>query len=196
MYYKIIKWLSKNEYELKARYIPALIFMIVLEFAIINKYFYELDLGWLSMLKIPLLIISSLFLALLPKFCSVIISGYLQTLFWDKYGNTTILYIKKSKKPSFQKLLKLYDNSDSLLNNMLKATRDDRKLFSKNIFYGFMRNFSFLILCFLLINIIYFNYFIFTNIIILVVTLFCLYIASQRYAEQIIMSYIEHKAFE
>lgn len=74
---------------------------------------------------------------------------------------------------------------------MLKVTREDKLLFSKNIFYGFMRNFSFLIFIFLMINLYYFNYFIIENLLLLISSFICLYISSQRYAEQIIKSYIE-----
>jgi len=193
MYFKIMRWLSKQEYEFKARYIPALIFTISLLIMIYFKYLVNLDLGWIDLLKIPILVFSSLFITLVPKFCATTISGYIQTLYWDKCGNTTIKYIKKSKNTEYLNLLKLFDNEDKLISDMLRETRENKLLFSKNIFYGFMRNFSFLVFSFLLINLAYFNYFIFENIVILFFSLICLFIASQRYAEQIIKSYIELK---
>jgi len=191
LYFKIIRFLGKNEYELKARYIPALIFTLILEIMIVMKYYLILGLGWLDLLKIPLVIFSSLFFALLPKFCAAILSGYIQILYWDKYGNTTIKYLQKSTNQKYKNLLSKFNSLDELLSDMLKVTREDRLLFSKNIIYGFMRNFSFLILCFLIINYIYFNYFINENVFLLLFSLICLYISSQRYAEQIIKSYIE-----
>ncbi|QKJ23818.1 hypothetical protein [Poseidonibacter lekithochrous] len=193
IYFKIIRWLTKQEYELKARYIPALIFTSILLIMVYFKYLVILDLGWIDFFKIPIIVLTSLFLSLIPKFCATAISGYLQTLYWDKFGNTIIKYLKKSKNNVYQNLLNEFDDENILISNMLKMTREDRLLFSKNIFYGFMRNFSFLVVFFLFINIIYFDYFIFENIFFLVFSLICLYISSQRYAEQIIKSYIEIK---
>ncbi len=191
LYFKIIRLLVKNEYELKARYLPALIFTLIFEVAIVSKYYPILGLGWLDLLKIPLVIFSALFIALLPKFCATTISGYIQTLYWDKFGNTTIKYIQKSKNKVYCNLLGIYDCEDKLISDMLKVTREDKLLFSKNVFYGFMRNFSFLIFIFFMINLYYFNYFIIENLLILIFSFICLYISSQRYAEQIIKSYIE-----
>ena len=160
---------------------------------IVSKYYPILGLGYLDILKIPLIIFTSLFVALLPKFCGTIISGYLQNIYWDRYGNTAIKYIKRSTNKVYQSLLKQYDNEEQLLSDMLKVTRGDRLLFSKNIIYGFMRNFSFLVLCLLMINYIYFDYFIKENLFLLLFLGICLYISSQRYAEQILKSYIELK---
>lgn len=190
-YFKLIKWLAKQEYELKARYIPSLIFTVLLLIMIYVHYLVDLDLGWVDLLKIPIITLSSIFIALIPKFCATTISGYLQTLYWDKYGNTTIKYIQRSKNSEYSALLKLFDSEDKLILDMLKITREDKLLFSKNIFYGFMRNFSFLIFLFLMINLLYFNYFILENILVLLFSFVCLFISSQRYAEQIIKSYIE-----
>jgi len=191
LYYRIIKFLIKNEYDFKARYLPAVLFTIVFEFSVYCKYFLE-SFSLLDFIKIPIIIFSSLFLALLPKFCSVIMSGYLQTLYWNKFGNTTIKYIRKSKNTLYLNLLNKFENEDKLMSDMLKVTRENQLLLSKNIFYGFMRNFTFLIFCFLLINIIYFNYFIFENIFVLIFGCICLYVSSQQYAEQILKSYIEY----
>lgn len=191
LYFKIIKFLAKNEYELKARYLPALIFTLIFEVAIVLKYYPILGLGWLDLLKIPLVIFSALFIALLPKFCATIISGYIQTVYWDKFGNTTIKYIQRSNNKVYRNILEIFDCEDKLISDMLKVTREDKLLFSKNIFYGFMRNFSFLIFTFFMINLYYFNYFIIENLLVLIFSFVCLYISSQRYAEQIIKSYIE-----
>jgi hypothetical protein len=193
IYFKIIKFLSKQEYELKARYIPSLIFTGTIMTMIYFKYLVNLDLGFMDFLKIPLIILISLFITLVPKFCSTTISGYLQTIYWDKFGNPTIKYIKKSKNSEYKKLLTLFESDDKLLSNMLKITRECKLLFSKNIFYGFMRNFTFLILSLLFVNLIYFNYFIFENCLVFFLSFVCLYISSQRYSEQIIKSYIEIK---
>ena len=193
LYFKIIKLLGKNEYELKARYFPAVIFTLALEIMIVAKYYPILGLGYLDILKIPLIIFTSLFIALLPKFCGAILSGYLQTIYWDRYGNTTIKYLKKSTNKVYKNQLERYNNEDQLLSDMLKITREDRLLFSKNIIYGFMRNFSFLVLCLLVINYIYFDYFIKENLFLLLFLGICLYISSQRYAEQILKSYVELK---
>ena len=193
LYFKIIKLLGKNEYELKARYFPAAIFTLSLEIMIVAKYYPILGIGYLDILKIPLIIFTSLFIALLPKFCGAILSGYLQTIYWDRYGNTTIKYLKKSTNEVYKNLLERYNNEDQLLSDMLKITREDRLLFSKNIIYGFMRNFSFLVLCLLVINYIYFDYFIKENLFLLLFLGICLYISSQRYAEQILKSYVELK---
>ena len=42
--------------------------------------------------------------AFLPKFCGAILSGYLQTIYWDRYGNTTIKYLKKSTNEVYKNL--------------------------------------------------------------------------------------------
>ncbi|AXX94840.1 hypothetical protein [Arcobacter ellisii] len=110
------------------------------------------------------MVFSALFIALLPKFCATTISGYIQTLYWDKFGNTIIKYIQKSKNKVYRDLLEIFDCEDKLISNMLMITREDKLLFPKNIFYGFMRNFSFLIFIFLMINLYYFDYFIIENL--------------------------------
>jgi hypothetical protein len=191
LYFKIIRLLAKNEYELKARYLPALIFTLIFEIAIVSKYYPILGLGLIDLLKTPLVIFSALFIALVPKFCATTISGYIQTLYWDIFGNTIIKYIQKSKNKVYRNILEIFDCEDKLISDMLKITREDKLLFSKNIFYGFMRNFSFLIFIFFMINLYYFNYFIIENLLVLIFSFVCLYISSQRYAEQIIKSYLE-----
>ncbi|MDD3467956.1 MAG: hypothetical protein PHE67_12470 [Campylobacterales bacterium] len=193
LYLKFIRLLAKNEYDLKARYIPALIFSSAF-FGILYIHFHSLiNFGWLDFLKLPTLIVLVLIFSIVPKTIAVIVSGYIQSMYWNKYGNTTIKYIQASKKEMHTDLLNLFDDNDALLQDMLAVTRNDRRLLSKNIFYGFMRNGAFLVTLFLFINIVYFKYVLITNAIICLLSYIFLYMSAQRYAEQIVNSYLETK---
>ena len=195
MYFKAIRYLSnpKLTYELIARYLPALLFSIALEICLFLKLNLWHSLPVLDMLKIPLVIIATIFLALIPKFISTSITSYAQTAYWNKTGNSTIKYIQNSRKKLYLSLLQLFETTDELMQDMLKATRADSKLQSKNIIYGFFRNFSFLAFAFLLINWQYFDFYVIETTIVVLVSTSCLYISSQNYAEQIIQSYIQIK---
>ena len=133
IYFDIIKFLARDEYDFKARYFPAVLFTIILEVVVLYKYQVEFDLGWLSILKTTIFILFSFFIALIPKNIATIVSGYLQTIVWNNIGNPTIDYIKSNN------YTKLLDNvsEKELLTEMLKVTREDKKLLAKNIFYGF-----------------------------------------------------------
>lgn len=190
---KIIQMLTKYDYELKARYFPALIFSLCLALMIYVRFQEALDFGWLDILKLPLFILSALLFAVIPKIIAPIVSGYIQTAYWNNYGNTTVKYIQRSKKKIYTDLLDLFDDTDALLHDMLAVTRPDKKLLAKNIFYGFMRNLSFLAVLLLVINISYFQYALIANSVTCLILFGLLYIASQRYAEQITNSYLEMK---
>ena len=189
-YIKIIN-LVKYNYEFTARYLPALIFTILFEVSILNFNKIVFNLGIFDLAKIPLFIIFSLIIAVIPKIISTNVSGFIQTLYWDIYGNSIIKYLNKTSNINYKNLLNKFNNNDELVAILLKETREDKKLLSKNIFYGFFRNFTFLVLVFLIINIIYFQYFIIENVIFIFFCFLMIYISSQRYIEQICKSYLE-----
>lgn len=193
LYIKIIRLLAKNEYDLKARYFPALIFSILLALMLYERFQETLDFGWLDFLKLPLFIITALLFALIPKIIAPTVSGFIQTAYWNKYGNTTVKYIQRSNKKIHTNLLSLFDDTDLLIYDMLAVTREDKKLLAKNIFYGFMRNSSFLAVLLLAINVMYFQYALILNIVTCLMLFILLYISAQRYAEQITNSYLELK---
>lgn len=193
LYIKIIRLLAKNEYDLKARYFPALIFSILLALMLYVCFQETLDFGWLDFLKLPLFIITALLFALIPKIIAPTVSGYIQTAYWNKYGNTTVKYIQRSNKKIHIELLSLFDDTDILMHDMLAVTREDKKLLAKNIFYGFMRNLSFLAVLLLVINAAYFQYALIINMVTCLILFLLLYISAQRYAEQITNSYLELK---
>jgi len=190
IYIKIIN-LVKYNYEFTARYLPALIFTIFLELCILYFNQITFDLGILDIAKIPLFVIFSLIVAVVPKIIATNISGYIQTLYWDNYGNSIIFFLRKTKNLMYKKLLNIYRNNDELVSNLLQKTRDDKKLLSKNIFYGFFRNFSFLVFIFLVINLFYFKFYILENLALFIFNLILMYISNQRYIEQLCKSYIE-----
>lgn len=190
IYIKIIN-LVKYNYEVTARYLPALIFTIILEISILYFNKINFDLGIFDLAKIPLFIMFSLIISVIPKIIATNIPGFVQTLYWDKYGNSIITFLEKTNNMSYKELLSVFQTHDELIANLLKETRNDKKLLSKNIFYGFFRNFTFLIIIFLIINLIYFQYFIIENIILMIFCIMMLYISNQRYIEQICKSYIE-----
>jgi len=189
VYFNIIKFLARDEYDFKARYFPALLFTITLEVIILYKYQVEFDLGWLSILKTTLFILFSLFIALIPKNIATIVSGYLQTIVWDSVGSPTINYLKSN---GFESLLDNKSDKD-LLTEMYQVTRKDKKLLAKNIFYGFFRNASFLLFIFLLVNVKYLNFYLFETLVVFVIFIILMIISTQRYAEQITKSYMEMK---
>jgi len=190
IYIKIIN-LVKYNYEFTARYLPALIFTIILETSILYFNKINFDLGIFDLAKIPLFIMFSLIISVIPKIIATNISGFVQTLYWDKFGNSIITFLQKTNNISYKELLNKFQTTDELIANLLKETRNDKKLLSKNIFYGFFRNFTFLVLIFSIINVIYFQYFTIENMILMIFCIFMLYISSQRYIEQICKSYIE-----
>ena len=189
-YIKIIN-LVKYNYEFTARYLPALIFTIISEIYILYYNQISFDLGIFDLAKIPLFIIFSLIISVIPKIISTNISGFIQKLYWDKYGNSIIKFLSTTKNLQYKNLLDKFENNDELISKLLKATRGDKKLLSKNIFYGFFRNFTFLVLVFLIANAIYFQYFIMENVILIIFCIIMTYISSQRYIEQICKSYVE-----
>lgn len=190
IYIKIIN-LVKYNYEFTARYLPALIFTIILETSILYFNKINFDLGIFDLAKIPLFIMFSLIISVIPKIIATNISGFVQTLYWDKFGNSIITFLQKTNNISYKELLNKFQTTDELIANLLKETRNDKKLLSKNIFYGFFRNFTFLVLIFLIINLIYFQYFTIENMILMIFCIIMLYISNQRYIEQICKSYIE-----
>ena len=189
IYLKIIH--LQNNYEFVARYLPALIFTIILEISI---YYYNnitIDLGSFDILKIPLFITFSLIITIIPKMIATSISGFLQNIYWDNFGNSTIKFINNTNNLEYKSLIDKFNDDDKLILELLGKTREDKKLLSKNIYYGFFRNFSFLILIYLILNLIYFKYFIIGNIFLMCFSMLMIYISSQRYSEQICKSYIE-----
>jgi hypothetical protein len=190
IYIKIIN-LVKYNYEFTARYLPALIFTIIFEISILYFNKINFDLGIFDLAKIPLFIIFSLIISVIPKIIATNISGFVQTLYWNKYGNSIISFLEKTNNIRYKEILNEFQTKDELVTNLLKETRNDKKLLSKNIFYGFFRNFSFLVLIFLIINLIYFQYFIVENIILMIFCIIMIYISTQRYVEQICKSYLE-----
>lgn len=190
IYIKLIN-LVKYNYEFTARYLPALIFTIILEIFILYFNQITFDLGIFDLAKIPLFITFSLIVSVIPKIISTNISGFVQKLYWDKYGNSIIKFLNKTNNLQYKDLLNKFKNNDELIAILLKETREDKRLLSKNIFYGFFRNFTLLVLIFLVINLIYFQYFIIENMILLLFCMLMIYISSQRYIEQICKSYVE-----
>lgn len=190
IYIKIIN-LVKYNYEFTARYLPALIFTIIFEISILYFNKINFDLGIFDLAKIPLFIIFSLIISVIPKIIATNISGFVQTLYWNKYGNSIISFLEKTNNIRYKEILNEFQTKDELVTNLLKETRNDKKLLSKNIFYGFFRNFSFLVLIFLIINLIYFQYFVVENIILMIFCIIMIYISTQRYVEQICKSYLE-----
>ena len=95
IYLKIIH--LQNNYEFVARYLPALIFTIILEISIYYFNNITIDLGSFDILKIPLFVTFSLIITIIPKMIATSISGFLQNIYWDNFGNSTIKFINNTR---------------------------------------------------------------------------------------------------
>jgi hypothetical protein len=189
LFWKITRYLAQDEYELKARYLPALLFTIITIISLYYKYRFELNFRLIHLISMPLILIGALFVALIPKSIATEVSGYLQSLYFNRIGNPIIGYVNKN---SYSYLLNRQD-PNKLVSDMKKVTRRDRKVISKNIFYGIFRNTSFLILIYLIIDLLLFKNYIYTVLIIFIISLVLIPISVQRYAEQLTQSYVELK---
>ena len=114
IYIKIIN-LVKYNYEFTARYLPALIFTIIFEISILYFNKINFDLGIFDLAKIPLFIIFSLIISVIPKIIATNISGFVQTLYWNKYGNSIISFLEKTNNIRYKEILNEFQTKDELV---------------------------------------------------------------------------------
>ena len=119
IYLKIIN-LVKFNYEFTARYLPALIFTITIILCLLKSQYIILELGFFDFLKLPLVISTSLIIAVIPKIIATSISGFIQESYWKKYGNSIINYLNNSNNDIYKRLLTLL--TSSLFQNYEKNT--------------------------------------------------------------------------
>ncbi|MBF7044150.1 hypothetical protein [Campylobacter volucris] len=108
---------------------------------------------------------------------------------WRYRGNPTINYLKNNEKDLYKRMYEKIKNDKDIMTCILKSTRDDTKLFWKNVSYGFFRNSILLSLLPL-----YFSYktdYFLWILAICILIVFVTFIMSRYYAQQAIESYKE-----
>ncbi|HFP7505937.1 TPA: hypothetical protein ACHD73_001947 [Campylobacter jejuni] len=122
-------------------------------------------------------------------FLSSSIIKIIEQKIWKHYGNPTINYLKNNEKDLYEKMYEKIKNDKCIMTCILKITRDDTKLFWKNVSYGFFRNsilLSLSSLCFSYKT----DYFLWI-LAICIFIIFATFIMSKYYAHQAIESYKE-----
>lgn len=172
-----------DSYNICARFAPGFLFIVSIYFLL----GYDItNLKDNSIFSIALLVI----LSGVCGFISATLIKIVERILWKLIGNPTIIYLKIVEKFFYQELLEKHKNDKNVMVDILRTTRDDNKLFWKNIAYGFFRNSILLsLMCF------YFShtqYFI-ANLIAFVATIIMTFVCAKDYAHQAIKSYQEAK---
>lgn len=122
-------------------------------------------------------------------FLSSSIIKIIEQKIWKSCGNPTINYLKNNEKDLYERMREKIKNDKDIMTCILKITRNDTKLFWKNVSYGFFRN-SILLSLFSL----YFTYktdYFLWNIVICVFIICATFQMSKYYTHQAIESYKE-----
>ena len=133
-------------YNLCARFAPGFLFLIGVY--LLEGYSLE-KLQNNSIIYIVILVILSATFG----FISSSIIKIIERRLWGYFGNPIILYLKSKEEILYKDLLNRYKEDNTVVACVLKKTREDSKLFWKNVSYGFFRNSILLSLCCL-----YFSY--------------------------------------
>lgn len=171
-----------DSYNLCARFAPGFLFITAVYFLL--GYNIE-TLQNNSILFIVLLFI----LSGVCGFISSSLIKFIEQKLWKLWINPTILYLKRNKKDIYKDLFKKHNNDDNIIIYLLEITRGDKKLFWKNVSYGFFRNSILLSLVCL-----YFSHstsYFKLNLCVCVVIVVMTFVCSVYYAEQVIKSYQE-----
>lgn len=172
-----------DPYNICARFAPGFLFIVSIYFLL----GYDItNLKDNSIFFIALLVI-------LSGVCGFVSAAFIKIAerkLWKLTGNPTIRHLKKKEKSLYQELLEKHKNNKDIMTDILQTTRDDNKLFWKNIAYGFFRNSILLSLaCF---SFSHTKYFI-TNLIVSVAAIIMTFVCAKDYARQAIKSYQEAK---
>ena len=171
-----------DSYNLCARFAPGFLFIVAVYFLL----GYDLEiLQDNSILFLVLLVI----LSGICGFTSASIIKLIENLLW-KIKHPTILYLNLFEKVIYKVLLKKHNNDNNIITHLLGTTRDDKKLFWKNIPYGFFRNS--ILLSFVCLYFSYPTEYFCKNIFVCISLIFMTLICSFYYANQIIKSYQEN----
>lgn len=170
-----------DSYNICARFAPGFLFVSTMYFLL------GYDIKTLQNNRI-LFVILLFILSGVCGFSSASLIKIIEKLLW-KIKNPTILYLSIFEKDIYRDLLKKHNNGNNIITYLLEITRDDNKLFWKNVAYGFFRNSILLSLVCLYFShsTLYFNLNLWICISIVVMTFVC----SVYYAEQVIKSYQE-----
>lgn len=170
-----------GSYNICARFAPGFLFILAMYF-LLGYDIKKLESN--SIVFIMLIVI----LSIISGFTSASLIKFIEWLIWKKF-NPTINYLKMHHKELYENLLLKYKDDKQIAVNILVATRDDNKLFWKNIAYGFFRNsilLSFVVLFFSK-NTQYFYW----NFLICLFIVFMTFVSTCYYTHQVIESYQE-----
>lgn len=167
-------------YNLCARFAPGFLFVLAIYFLL----GYDIkNLESNSVILIVLLCIMSS----ICGFASAAIMKIIEQKLWNIYGNPIILYLKKkNKRDIYEDLLSKHNNDNNIITHILKVTRNDNRLFWKNVSYGFFRNSILLSLVCLFFS--YSTKYCCYNMLICITILVMTFICVFYYAEQAIKS--------
>ncbi len=114
----------------------------------------------------------------------------LMLFIWSKCENPTIKYFKEEAPKLYEKICQEHGEKEAI-SHIRAKTRDDTKLFWKNIAYGFFRNSILLSLATLSLSCS--SEYFFMNISIILITIAMTKICSENYAQQTLESYKERR---
>ena len=169
-------------YNLCARFAPGFLFLIGVY--LLEGYSLE-KLQNNSIIYIVILVILSATFG----FISSSIIKIIERRLWGYFGNPIILYLKRKEEILYKDLLNRYKEDNTVVACVLKKTREDSKLFWKNVSYGFFRNSILLSLCCL-----YFSYstiYFCRNVVVCLFVIIMTCVCTFYYAQQAIESYRE-----
>ncbi|MBO6091485.1 MAG: hypothetical protein J6P00_04635 [Acetobacter sp.] len=169
-------------YNLCARIAPGFLFLISVY---LLKGYSLAKLQNNSIIYIAILIILSATFG----FISSSIIKIVERCLWGYFGNPIILYLKRKEKTLYKELLNVCKEDNIVVACILKKTREDSKLFWKNVSYGFFRNSILLSFCCL-----YFSWstsYRRENVTIFLFVIGMTFVSSFYYAQQAIESYRE-----
>ncbi|KHL80864.1 hypothetical protein [Helicobacter pylori] len=170
-------------YNVCARFTPGFLFVCALFFLKGEQNtLFQQNSVFFTMLVVML---SSIF-----GFISASSSKMLERFIWSKCENPTIKYFKKEAPKLYEKICQEHGEKEAI-SHIRAKTRDDAKLFWKNIAYGFFRNSILLSLATLSLSCS--SEYFYLNISIILITIAMTKIYSENYTQQALESYKERR---
>lgn len=169
-------------YKLCARFAPGFLFILAIYFLL----GYDIEkLESNSVIYIVLaIILSGIF-----GFTSASLIKILEQLIWNKFANPVICLLKCLELELYKELFKKHKSNKAIVTYILKLTREDSKLFWKNIAYGFFRNS--ILLSFIVLFVSWNTQYICWNVAICLFVILMTLVSTYYYALQAIESYKE-----
>lgn len=172
-----------GSYNICARSAPGFLFVVALYFLL------GYDIRYLESNSVVFIILIITLSNVAGFTSSTLIKVVEQQCIWRIFGNPTILYLKCCQEELYKELLEKYKDDNKIMTDIRKTTREDSKLFWKNVNYGFFRNSVLLSIACLFFS--YQTQYFCWNLGICLFVVFMTCVSSYYYAHQAIESYKE-----